>query len=96
LADALEAVRAAYGRADAVAARQALLDWAALQWPGDPPRNLARLALRCPDPLRHPIGELEKAFFSPDPIAWDREPVWQALSGLAGAPPAEGSGAQGP
>ncbi len=95
LADALEAVRAAYGRADAVAARQALLDWAALQWPGDPPRNLARLALRCPDPLRHHIGELEKAFFSPDPIAWDREPVWQALSGLAGAP-AEGSGSRGP
>lgn len=80
---ALGRVRTAYLDADAAAARESLLAWARLRWPGDPPGNLARLAQRCPSPLREGITRLEMAFFSPDPIPWEREPVPQALAELA-------------
>jgi hypothetical protein len=79
---ALDQVRAAYGEANAGAARESLLAWARLRWPGDPPGNLARLAQRCPQPLRDRITRLEMAFFSPDPIPWEREPVAQELAEL--------------
>lgn len=75
LESAVETVRAAYQRGDGRGAREALLDWGRLRWPQDPPGNLARLAGRCPPPLRDHIRELEKAFFSPDPIHWERDPV---------------------
>lgn len=79
---ALDRVRAAYGEVNAGAARDSLLAWARLRWPGDPPGNLARLAQRCPQPLRDRITLLEMAFFSPDPIPWEREPVPQELAAL--------------
>lgn len=80
LVEALGRVREAYRRGDGGAARDALLAWGRLRWPENPPGNLARLAGRFPPPLREHITELEKAFFSPDPIHWEREPVADALS----------------
>jgi hypothetical protein len=80
LESAVEGVRAAYRRGDGRGAREALLHWGRLRWPQDPPGNLARLARRCPPPLRDHITELEKAFFSPDPIHWERDPVPEELS----------------
>ncbi|WP_200381171.1 BatD family protein [Thiococcus pfennigii] len=79
-AEAVAAVRAAYTAGNAAAAREALLAWSRLRWPDDPPGNLARLVLRCPEPLRSQIALLEKAFFSPQPIPWEREPVWKGLA----------------
>ena len=84
---ALEQVRAAYAEANAGAARESLLAWARLRWPSDPPGNLARLAQRCPQPLRDRITRLEMAFFSPDPIPWEREPVTQELAELGDGRP---------
>ena len=80
LAEALGRVREAYRRGDGGAAREALLAWGRLRWPENPPGNLARLAGRLPPPLREHVTELEKAFFSPDPIHWEREPVADALA----------------
>lgn len=77
---AVETVRSAYLRGDGNEAREALLHWGRLRWPQDPPGNLARLARRCPPPLRDHITQLEKAFFSPDPIRWERDPVPEELS----------------
>lgn len=85
LESAVETVRAAYQRGDGRGAREALLNWGRLRWPQDPPGNLARLAGRCPPPLRGHITDLEKAFFSPDPIHWERDPVPDEL--LAQLPP---------
>ncbi|MGE5154171.1 MAG: BatD family protein [Bdellovibrio bacteriovorus] len=85
LESAVEVVRAAYQRGDGRGAREALLNWGRLRWPQDPPGNLARLAGRCPSPLRDHITELEKAFFSPDPIHWERDPVPDEIS--AQSPP---------
>lgn len=75
LVEAAGSVRAAYQRGDGAGAREALLGWARLRWPEDPPGNLSRLAGRFHPPLRDHITQLEKAFFSPDPIHWERDPV---------------------
>ena len=85
LESAVETVRAAYQRGDGSGAREALLNWGRLRWPQDPPGNLARLARRVPPPLRDHITQLEKAFFSPEPIHWERDPVPEEL--LAQSPP---------
>jgi len=82
-AEAIAAVRSAYRRAHAAAAREALLAWARQQWPKDPPGNLSRLSIRCPEPLRGQIVLLEKAFFSPEPLPWDQEAVWEGLEAFA-------------
>ncbi len=76
---AVTAVEAAYRDGNANAARSALLAWAALIWPSRPPANLARLALQCEEPLRGQITLLEKAFFSPTPVAWHEAPVCREL-----------------
>lgn len=84
---ALDRVRAAYEAGDAPSARESLLAWARLRWPADPPGNLARLAQRCPPPLREHITRLEMAFFSPGPIRWEQEPVAAGLAALSAPPP---------
>jgi hypothetical protein len=75
----ITAVRAAYDRGDATAAREALLDWGRQVLPKRPPTNLTRLAERCRDPLRGEILTLEQAFFSPRPLHWERQPVSEHL-----------------
>ena len=79
LVEAAESVRGAYQRGDGAGARVALLNWGRLRWPKDPPGNLSRLAGRLPSPLRDHITQLEKAFFSPDPIHGERDPVPEEL-----------------
>lgn len=76
----VDAVRAAYQAGDAAAAREALLSWAGQVLPErSKPSNLARLAQRCPEPLRAQILMLEEAFFSPRPIPWNDQPVWERM-----------------
>ncbi len=89
LQDRIEAVRAAYKSGNAGAAREALLAWAGRALPERAPSNLARLAGRCREPLRGQILLLEEAFFSPTPVAWDKQPVWEQLPGFEPAPPQE-------
>lgn len=93
LADPIEAaigeVRHAYGASSAQAAREALLAWARLVMADAPPSNLARLAQRCPEPLRTEILMLEETFFSPRPVPWAEQPVWTRLRGIEPLPPEE-------
>ncbi|MCU0836124.1 MAG: BatD family protein [Chromatiaceae bacterium] len=86
---AIEEVRHAYGVSSANAARQALLAWAGLVMPDAPPSNLARLAQRCPEPLRTEILMLEETFFSPRPVPWAEQPVWTRLRGIEPLAPEE-------
>jgi hypothetical protein len=79
----LAAVRQAYQNEEAYAAKEALLHWAAIEWPGNPPTNLSRLAARCPAPLQQRILKLDEALYSPKPIAWSGEPVVEQLRELA-------------
>jgi hypothetical protein len=86
LSQSIEAVRLAYESGEAGAAREALLAWAAIVLPEQPPGNLALLAKRCREPLREEILLLEQAFFSPRPVQWERRRVWERLSGFAPEP----------
>lgn len=90
-AAALEALRRAYAGADATAARAALLAWAALAWPQQPPRNLSQLMLRLDAPLTDEIKLLDKAFYGPADAAWAACPVPERVANLAA-----GGGAAGP
>jgi len=81
-AAALEEVRHAYQKADALAAKAALLHWAAIHWPGDPPTNLSRLAAHCPGTLQRNILKLDESLYSPEPVAWNEAPVWEQLRDL--------------
>lgn len=61
----IEGLQQAYAMADAAAARESWLKWALLQWPENPPNNLARLARRCNPTLSAAVIALEKALYSP-------------------------------
>lgn len=76
---ALRAVAEAYSRGDAGAARGALLAWAKLIWPANPPGNLSRLAGRLAEPLRGYVLELDEALYSPTPVPWEQRPVVELL-----------------
>ncbi len=76
---AIRAVRVAYEQGDAEAARTALLQWAKIVWPNEAPNNLPRLAERMDEPLRERIVKLDKAFYSPTPLNWHDDPVWELL-----------------
>jgi hypothetical protein len=89
-AAALEALRRAYAGADAAAARAALLAWAALAWPEQPPRNLSQLMLRLDAPLADEIKLLDKAFYGPADAAWAACPVPQRVAELAAGDDAAG------
>ncbi len=82
---AIAAVRSAYQANNAEAARRALLAWAGLAWPHNPPGNLTQVALRSPEPSRGRIILLEQAFYSPEPIDWARDPLWEDLPLIAEA-----------
>jgi hypothetical protein len=85
LAEATVAVREGYRARNAEAARHALIAWARLAWPHNPPGNLTQLALRSPEPARSRIILLDKTFFSPDPLDWSEEPLWEDLPPIAAA-----------
>jgi hypothetical protein len=91
---AIAAVTVAYDSGNATRARSALLAWAALIWPDDPPANLARLALRLPSPLSDRVKLLEKSFFSPTPIDWSSQPVTSLLQEIAAPQLGTDGGAQ--
>lgn len=64
---------------DAATARQALLDWAADQWPERPPGSLPALARRLDDPrLQAELSALDRALYARDRTPWQGEPLWQA------------------
>ena len=94
LDQAIAAVTAAYDSGNATRARSALLAWAVLIWPDDPPANLARLALRLPSPLSDRVKLLEKSFFSPTPIDWSSQPVTPLLHEIAAPQQGTAGGAQ--
>jgi hypothetical protein len=83
LEEAMAAVREGYQARSPEAARYALLAWARLAWPHNPPGNLTQLALRCPEPTRGRITLLDQTFFSPAPLDWSHEPLWEDLPPIA-------------
>ncbi|MEA3347704.1 MAG: BatD family protein [Pseudomonadota bacterium] len=63
------------------ATHQAILDWAAANWPKHPPTNLRAIANRLENPeLSQAFADLEKTLYSPHSKTWDGSHFWQTIS----------------
>jgi hypothetical protein len=68
---------------DPQAAARALLQWAAVRWPDDAPRNLGSLAQRLRDGGQE-IRELDQALYATGTQQWQGDALWQVCKkGLA-------------
>lgn len=76
------AVKTAYEARDAIAARNALIDWAYDIWKEDSPNNLSTLARLCPEALSGAILKLDAAIYNPQPSDWWNELVWERLKDI--------------
>jgi len=75
----LKAARKAALAGDGSATRQALLDWAALEWPQDPPRSIGAIAQRVSSPLAEELTKLSNASYGPNRAEWNGEALAKAL-----------------
>jgi hypothetical protein len=73
---ALSALQQACSGNDPQAAARALLQLATVEWPADPPRNLAELERRLPV-AAGPLRALERVLYAPGNAAWQGEELWQ-------------------
>ncbi len=63
------------------AAHQAILGWAAANWPQNPPQNLKTVATKLENPeLSNIFANLEETLYSPDEQTWEGSHFWQAIS----------------
>mgnify|MGYP001812515703 FL=1 len=62
--------------------RDALIEWAKSQWPGDPPNSLEDIARRMPGDSGVPVMQLSASLYSPDAARWDGNAIYQAISKL--------------
>ena len=79
----LKAARKAALEGDGVGVRQAMLDWARLQWPDDTPRSIGALASRVSAPLADELTRLSRAAYGPGGGGWDGETLAKSLRSFA-------------
>ncbi len=79
----LRAARRAALASERGGTRTALLDWARLQWPDDPPRNIGSLAARVSAPLADELRRLSRVSYGPENARWDGEPLAKALRSIS-------------
>ena len=87
LKDARKAARA--GDGDAV--KHALLQWAAIEWPGDAPRSLGALADRVSADLAQELRRFSSLSYGPNPGEFDGEALAQAIRSFSVLKPREAS-----
>ena len=75
----LKAARKAALAGDGKGVRQAMLDWAALQWPDDPPRSIGVIATRVSAPLADELKRLSSASYGPGEPDWDGQALAKAI-----------------
>ncbi len=75
---ALGAIRSACDSNEAPAAKDALLKWGAAHWPDAPPANLEQLGVRCGDPLKLRLRDLEQVLYGRNKD-WDPARLLKAL-----------------
>ena len=75
----LKAARQAAASGDKRAARSALLEWARVEWPEDPPRSIGELAARVASPLSDELRKLSSASYSADAAGFDGKALAAAL-----------------
>jgi hypothetical protein len=62
--------------------RDALIEWAKNQWPGDPPNSLEDIASRMPGDSGAPVMQLSASLYSPDATHWDGNAIYETISKL--------------
>jgi hypothetical protein len=72
----LSALQQACSGNDPAAAARALLQLAALEWPEDPPRNLAELERRLPAEAGS-LRALERVLYAAGDACWQGDELWQ-------------------
>jgi len=78
-ARALKSARRAALAGDDRGLRQALLEWADLEWPDNAPRSIGAVAGRVSEPLAGELRRLSGASYGPDGNDWDGEALAKAL-----------------
>ena len=79
----LKAARKAALAEDATGLRQALMEWAALEWPERTPRSIGELARRVSDPLATELTRLSRASYGSERVRWDGAAMAKALRSFA-------------
>jgi hypothetical protein len=79
----LKAARKAALEGDGAGARQALLEWARLQWPNDTPRSIGALARRVSAPLSDELAKLSASAYGSNGSSWDGEALARYLRSFA-------------
>ena len=67
----LRALKQACDDNDARAAARALLEWAAAEWPDNPPRNLGAVASRLESAAGAEVRRLDQSLYAPGGVVWD-------------------------
>jgi len=80
---ALRALRQACDENNARAAARALLDWAAAEWPGNPPRNLGAVASRLKNDAAAEVRRLDQSLYAPGGVIWDGASLGNAFKTTA-------------
>jgi hypothetical protein len=73
------AVRTACVQNDATGAAKALLQWASIVWPAQPPRSLGALALHLGPHSRTWVQDLDQALYAPPAGPWQGEPLGRVV-----------------
>ena len=79
----LKAARSAALDGDGAGVRQALLEWARLQWPNDAPRSIGALAARVSAPLSDELAALSNSAYGSNGAHWDGEALARYLRSFA-------------
>ena len=80
LSRALKILERACTKGDAVAARQAVLEWSAARWPSDPPPSLEQVGARLGGELPEQMAGLNRALYGETSGEWRGEAIYRTLS----------------
>jgi hypothetical protein len=59
-------------------AAKALLEWASVEWPEQPPQNLGALAARLAVDAA-PVRQLDYVLYAPGPTVWNGTALWDTV-----------------
>ena len=88
-AQLLKTARRAATAGDGAGVRAAVLEWGALQWPDDAPRNIGDLSNRVAPPLADELRKLSSASYGPSGREWSGADLAKALQSVSVLRPGE-------
>jgi hypothetical protein len=92
---ALRVLQQACDNNDARATARALLDWAAAEWPDNPPRNLGAVASRLESDAGAEVRRLDQSLYAPGGVVWEGAALGNAFRATAVKQPVKRKAAAG-